>query len=139
MVSCTRYRRLHGLENAALSFSHVIRRTGYNIRDDGQLCPVDFAAAMALPALLLAFLAFSTSLLAHAEVLSLTSLSWTLKNQNGSIAIPAQVPSQAHLDLLRAGIITEPLLGINGMFRSVSSSYCKLIYVRRIHSALDCE
>lgn len=70
---------------------------------------------MALSSVLLAFLALSTSLLAHAEVLSLSDLKWTLKNQNGSIAIPAEVPSQAHLDLLRAGIITEPLLGINGM------------------------
>lgn len=48
------------------------------------------------------------------EVFDLANLSWTLKNANGSIAIPATVPSQAHLDLLRAGIITEPLLGING-------------------------
>ena len=74
----------------------------------------DSAAAMGFPATLLVFLALATSLLAHAEVLSLSTLKWTLKNQNGSIAIPAQVPSQAHLDLLRAGIITEPLLGING-------------------------
>ncbi|KIP03456.1 glycoside hydrolase family 2 protein [Phlebiopsis gigantea 11061_1 CR5-6] len=68
---------------------------------------------MALSAVLLAFLTLSTFLLAHGEVLSLSDLKWTLKNQNGSIAIPAEVPSQAHLDLLRAGIITEPLLGIN--------------------------
>lgn len=44
----------------------------------------------------------------------LSGLQWTLKNQNGSIAIPGSVPSQAHLDLLKAGIITEPLLGVNG-------------------------
>lgn len=67
---------------------------------------------MAVP--LLALLAFSIPVIVYGEVLSLSSLRWTLKNQNGSIAIPAQVPSQAHLDLLRAGIITEPLLGING-------------------------
>lgn len=54
--------------------------------------------------------------LVSAEVLSLSSLKWSLKNGNGSIVIPAKVPSQAHLDLLEAGIITEPLLGINGMF-----------------------
>lgn len=47
-------------------------------------------------------------------ILDLSELHWTLKNQNGSIAIPATIPSQAHLDLLKAGIITEPLLGING-------------------------
>lgn len=57
------------------------------------------------------------------EVFSLSNLSWTLKNANGSIAIPATVPSQAHLDLLRAGIITEPLLGINGeLFESWTAS-----------------
>ncbi|KAF9455372.1 glycoside hydrolase superfamily [Collybia nuda] len=44
----------------------------------------------------------------------LSQLQWTLKNQNGTIHIPAAgPPSQAHLDLLNAGIITEPLLGIN--------------------------
>ena len=48
------------------------------------------------------------------DVQSLSSLKWTLKNANGSIVVPAKVPSQAHLDLLEAGIITEPLLGING-------------------------
>lgn len=48
------------------------------------------------------------------EVFNLADLSWTLRNQNGSISIPASIPSQAHLDLLKAGVITEPLLGING-------------------------
>ncbi|TDL26125.1 glycoside hydrolase [Rickenella mellea] len=51
--------------------------------------------------------------LVWSQVFSLSSLHWTLRNRNGSIAIPAQVPSQAHLDLQRAGIITEPLLGLN--------------------------
>ena len=49
-----------------------------------------------------------------AEVYSLAELEWTLSNANGSISIPATIPSQAHLDLLSAGIITDPLLGING-------------------------
>ncbi|OSD01219.1 glycoside hydrolase family 2 protein [Trametes coccinea BRFM310] len=64
-----------------------------------------------------AVLFFLTSVLWPAsvlgDVLSLSSLQWTLKNANGSIVVPAKVPSQAHLDLLEAGIITEPLLGIN--------------------------
>lgn len=51
---------------------------------------------------------------AYAQLFNLSSLHWTLKNENGSIAIPASIPSQAHLDLMKAGIITEPLLGING-------------------------
>ena len=49
-----------------------------------------------------------------ADVLSLSALDWSLSNANGSIVVPAHVPSQAHLDLFDAGIITEPLLGING-------------------------
>lgn len=52
--------------------------------------------------------------LALGQIFSLSKLEWTLKNQNGSIVIPASVPSQAHLDLAKAGIITEPLLGANG-------------------------
>lgn len=45
---------------------------------------------------------------------ALSNLQWTLKNANSSIAVPGRVPSQAHLDLLNAGVITEPLLGANG-------------------------
>ncbi|KAG6839443.1 hypothetical protein H0H93_005488, partial [Arthromyces matolae] len=53
---------------------------------------------------------------ASAAIFDVANLDWTLKNQNGSIQIPASgPPSQAHLDLLKAGIITEPLLGINGL------------------------
>lgn len=72
---------------------------------------------IALAALLLA-----CPLAVYAEVFNLANLDWTLKNQNGTIAIPAKIPSQAHLDLLREGIITEPLLGINGAYASVSVS-----------------
>lgn len=57
---------------------------------------------------------FCLPLLAYAHLFNLSELQWTLKNRNGSIAVPAVIPSQAHLDLLRAGIITEPLLGANG-------------------------
>lgn len=48
------------------------------------------------------------------QLFNLSSLHWTLHNQNGSIIIPGSVPSQVHLDLARAGVITEPLLGANG-------------------------
>ncbi|EIN11243.1 glycoside hydrolase family 2 protein [Punctularia strigosozonata HHB-11173 SS5] len=51
--------------------------------------------------------------LALGEVFDLSQLSWSLSNQNGTIVIPASIPSQVHLDLLEAGVITEPLLGIN--------------------------
>ena len=52
--------------------------------------------------------------LVFADVYSLSNLSWTLRNGNGSIVIPAKVPSQAHLDLFNAGIIEDPLLEQNG-------------------------
>lgn len=65
--------------------------------------------------LLRLLVAASLFVLARADVFNLADLDWTLKNANGSIVIPASVPSQAHLDLMKAGIITEPLLGINGM------------------------
>ena len=48
------------------------------------------------------------------QIFNLSQLEWTLRNQNGSIVVPASIPSQAHLDLLKAGLITEPLLGANG-------------------------
>lgn len=81
--------------------------------------------------------------LASADVLSLSDLSWTLKNENGSIVVPGKVPSQAHLDLLEAGVITEPLLGINGMFSNLSSiifsGTIQLTSFCRFHSEVDCE
>ncbi|KZT04091.1 uncharacterized protein LAESUDRAFT_621951, partial [Laetiporus sulphureus 93-53] len=50
---------------------------------------------------------------ALANVFSLSDLRWTLRSGNGSIVIPGSVPSQAHLDLLQARVITEPLLEIH--------------------------
>jgi beta-mannosidase len=64
----------------------------------------------------LLFLLLSFPYYALASSFDLSTLSWTLFNQNGSIAVPGSVPSQAHLDLARAGVITEPLLGMNGSF-----------------------
>lgn len=52
--------------------------------------------------------------LVFANVYSLSNLSWILRNGNGSIVIPAKVPSQAHLDLFDAGIIENPLFEQNG-------------------------
>ncbi|KAJ7054242.1 glycoside hydrolase family 2 protein [Mycena amicta] len=68
---------------------------------------------MYLSSIVLGLLCYTPSL--FAAVFDLSQLSWTLVNQNGSIAIPGAVPSQAHLDLARAGIITEPLLGLNDL------------------------
>ncbi|KAG0707047.1 glycoside hydrolase family 2 protein [Suillus ampliporus] len=58
-------------------------------------------------------LAYNLAPLAAAQVFDLSDLQWTLKNQNGSIVVPGSLPSQAHLDLFEAGIINDPLLGIN--------------------------
>ncbi|KAF2018760.1 glycoside hydrolase family 2 protein [Aaosphaeria arxii CBS 175.79] len=47
-------------------------------------------------------------------VLDLGSISWTLTSPNYSnISVPAGFPSQAHLDLRAAGIIEDPLYGLN--------------------------
>ena len=51
------------------------------------------------------------------------SLTWVghSRNQNGStVRISGSLPSQAHIDLLKAGIINDPLLGINGEVRGHS-------------------
>ncbi|KAJ7480329.1 glycoside hydrolase family 2 protein [Mycena galericulata] len=48
-----------------------------------------------------------------ASAFDLSTLDWALHNQNGSISVPGTLPSQVHLDLKAAGVITEPLLGIN--------------------------
>ncbi|KAF8576326.1 hypothetical protein K439DRAFT_1540178 [Ramaria rubella] len=48
-----------------------------------------------------------------AETFSLSSLSWTLRNQNRSIVIPVCSEIHTHLNLSRAEIITEPLSGVN--------------------------
>ncbi|KAI8821024.1 glycoside hydrolase family 2 protein [Fimicolochytrium jonesii] len=48
---------------------------------------------------------------------NLSTLAWTVKNTNGSIQIPASVPGQVHLDLLKAGIIGEPYVEINEFYQ----------------------
>lgn len=53
-------------------------------------------------------------LLAGAYVFSLSDLSWTLRNKNGFIVVPGSLPSQVHIDLFEAGVINDPLSGING-------------------------
>ncbi|KAJ3015507.1 hypothetical protein NUW54_g1029 [Trametes sanguinea] len=51
--------------------------------------------------------------LSAAKIVSLSELNWTLQSRDGLIKVPALVPSQIHLDLKAAGVITEPLLDIN--------------------------
>ncbi|KND02096.1 uncharacterized protein SPPG_02596 [Spizellomyces punctatus DAOM BR117] len=51
------------------------------------------------------------------QVLKLSELSWTVYNVNKSIIIPAVVPGQIHMDLLRAGVIEEPYVGSNELYQ----------------------
>lgn len=47
------------------------------------------------------------------NVVSLVGDGWTLSNPNGSISVPAHLPSQAHLDLYAAGVIPNPYFNLN--------------------------
>lgn len=48
------------------------------------------------------------------------TLEWSLSNANKSIVVPALFPSHAHLDLIKAGVISETSIGLNeGAFRWV--------------------
>lgn len=38
---------------------------------------------------------------------------WTVTNEYGNITVPGSYPSQVHLDLNRAGVITNPYYGLN--------------------------
>ncbi|CBQ72430.1 related to Beta-mannosidase precursor [Sporisorium reilianum SRZ2] len=50
------------------------------------------------------------------------SLQWSLSNANGSICVDALFPSLAHLDLLRAGVINDPHVGLNeGLYWWISN------------------
>jgi beta-mannosidase len=48
---------------------------------------------------------------AASSVIDLSSQNWTLSSNNVTVA--GHVPSHAHLDLLAAGVIGEPLYGTN--------------------------
>jgi beta-mannosidase len=50
---------------------------------------------------------------AFPSIQDLSTLKWTLSNQNGSISVPATIPSHAHLDLFKAGVIPDPYHGLN--------------------------
>ncbi|KAI0776636.1 glycoside hydrolase [Trametes elegans] len=51
--------------------------------------------------------------LVASDLFSLSDLNWTVYNRTGLARVPARLPSQVHLDLEQAGIISEPLLGDN--------------------------
>ncbi|KAJ7127103.1 family 2 glycoside hydrolase [Mycena epipterygia] len=51
-------------------------------------------------------------------VTDLTGSGWTLRSQNGSISVPATIPSQQYVDLYKAGVIGDPLYGTNNTDQS---------------------
>lgn len=44
----------------------------------------------------------------HGRTFKDRSLKWHLRNTNGSVQVPALFPSLAHLDLMAAGVISDP-------------------------------
>jgi beta-mannosidase len=74
---------------------------------------------------------------ASADVVNLASFKWTLTNANGTINVPSTgPPNEAHLDLVNAGIITEPLLGINGSSDSFSMKWYIDTIITRFYPTL---
>ncbi|KAF8186465.1 glycoside hydrolase family 2 protein [Mycena galopus ATCC 62051] len=47
-----------------------------------------------------------------------TGSGWTLRSQNGSISVPASVPSLQYIDLYNAKVIGDPLYGLNNTDQS---------------------
>lgn len=44
------------------------------------------------------------------EVFDLGNSEWTLSSQPPNVTVPGFVPSHVHLDLLKAGVIDDPLV-----------------------------
>lgn len=53
------------------------------------------------------------SSVAAQDILDLSTVSWTVSDPGNNVTVPGRLPSQAHLDLLAANVITEPYLGLN--------------------------
>ena len=47
------------------------------------------------------------------NVIDLGKANWTVSDPGQNISIPGSLPSQAHLDLLAAGVISDPYYGLN--------------------------
>ena len=62
---------------------------------------------------LIATLLLSVPLITAENVISLVGDGWTVSNPNGSVSVPGQLPSQAHLDLYAAGVIPDPYYNLN--------------------------
>ncbi|KAJ6551842.1 glycoside hydrolase family 2 protein [Mycena capillaripes] len=55
---------------------------------------------------------------ASAQLVTELTSGWTLRSQNGSISVPATIPSQHYVDLYKAGVISDPLFGTNNIEQS---------------------
>ena len=98
--------------SAATCSSHV----AVTLSQQVQMAPLTKATQHSRVSALLSWVVFMIAAAgASARSLQILSLSgeWTLQNTNASITIPAIVPGVVHLDLLRAGIIPEPFIGLN--------------------------
>lgn len=67
-----------------------------------------FASALGL------LLALSSAISARENTVNLGDLKWEVSN-NDNATVPGEYPSQAHLDLYRAGVIDDPLYGYNDL------------------------
>jgi beta-mannosidase len=65
-----------------------------------------------LPHFQSAFLSLLGTTATAQKVLDLSTAQWTLSNPVYNISIPGSVPSQAHLDLYREGVIPDPYFGL---------------------------
>ncbi|KAF2096417.1 putative beta-mannosidase [Rhizodiscina lignyota] len=46
------------------------------------------------------------------SVYDLSNVQWTLSDPGNNVSVPGSLPSQAHLDLFKAGVIPDPYLGL---------------------------
>src|SRR5437016_5331453 len=63
--------------------------------------------------------------------IDLSTSQWTLSNRVHDISIPGSVPSQAHLDLYREGVIPGPYFGL-GNFEVQWVAYSNWTYVTEV-------
>lgn len=66
--------------------------------------------------------AFSTTTVAQ-HIIDLSGTGWMVSNVGLNVSVQGRLPSQAHLDLYAAGVIGDPLHGLNDFsFRWIARS-----------------
>ncbi|PFH55869.1 hypothetical protein XA68_17481 [Ophiocordyceps unilateralis] len=73
---------------------------------------------------------------AGGQVLDLSKQQWQLQNRRLDISVPGSVPSQVHLDLLRAGVIDDPYRNL-GEFSLRWVAWSNWTYTHLIFDGLD--